>query len=100
MRRLTVFATLALVAVAAPAASQAPTVRLQAYAYDVETGEQLWETRLPTSVQGFPITYAVDGKQYVALPAGIGGGSWTTIPLELTPEKRRPNGGNGLFVFA
>ena len=22
------------------------------------------------------------------------------IPLELTPEKRRPNGGNGLFVFA
>ena len=72
----------------------------QAYAYDVETGEQLWETRLPTSVQGFPITYAVDGKQYVALPAGLGGGSWTTIPLELTPEKRRPNGGNGLFVFA
>ena len=72
----------------------------QAYAYDVETGEQLWETRLPTSVQGFPITYAVDGTQYVALPAGIGGGSWTTIPLELTPEKRRPNGGNGLFVFA
>ena len=72
----------------------------QAYAYDVETGEQLWETRLPTSVQGFPITYAVDGKQYVALPAGIGGGSWTTIPLELTPEKSRPNGGNGLFVFA
>ena len=72
----------------------------QAYAYDVETGEQLWETRLPTSVQGFPISYAVDGTQYVALPAGIGGGSWTTMPLELTPEKRRPNGGNGLFVFA
>ncbi len=71
-----------------------------AYAYDTATGEQLWETRLPTSVQGFPITYAVDGTQYVALPAGSGGGSWTTIPLELTPEKRRPSGGNGLFVFA
>jgi alcohol dehydrogenase (cytochrome c) len=72
----------------------------QAYAYDVETGEQLWETRLPTSVQGFPITYAVDGTQYVAVPTGTGGGSWTTIPLDLTPEKRRPSGGNGLFVFA
>ena len=72
----------------------------QAYAYDVETGEQLWETRLPTSVQGFPITYAVGGTQYVAIPTGIGGGSWTTIPLELTPEARRPNAGNGLFVFA
>ena len=72
----------------------------QAYAYDVKTGEQLWEIRLPTSVQGFPITYAVNGKQYVAIPTGIGGGSWTTIPRELTPEVRRPNAGNGLFVFA
>jgi len=71
------------------------------YAYDIETGESLWETRLPTSAQGFPITYAVDGKQYVAVPAGTGSGSWATIPLTLTPDKRRPsNGGNGLFVFA
>lgn len=72
----------------------------RAYAYDVATGDELWETRLPTSVQGFPITYAVDGRQYVAIGTGIGGGSWTTIPLELAPEKRRPSGGNGLFVFA
>ena len=70
------------------------------YAYDVATGESLWETRLPTSVQGFPITYAVDGTQYVAIPAGTGSGSWSTIPLTLTPEKRRPTAGNGLFVFA
>ena len=72
----------------------------QAYAYDTVTGEQLWKTRLPTSAQGFPITYAVDGKQYVALTTGAAGGSWATIPVELTPEKRRPNGGNGIFVFA
>ena len=72
----------------------------QAYAYDVRSGEQLWETRLPTSVQGFPITYSVDGRQYVAIGTGIGGGSWTSIPLQLSPENRRPNGGNGLFVFA
>mgnify|MGYP001181590029 FL=1 len=71
------------------------------YAYDIETGESLWETRLPTSAQGFPITYSVAGRQYVAVPAGTGSGSWATIPLQLTPEKRRPSsGGNGLFVFA
>ena len=70
------------------------------HAYDVATGESVWETRLPTSAQGFPITYAVNETQYVALPAGTGAGSWGTIPLTLTPEKRRPNGGNGLFVFA
>ena len=71
------------------------------YAFDAADGDILWQTRLPTSVQGFPITYAVAGKQYLAVPTGTGGGSWTSqIPLQLTPEKRRPVGANGLFVFA
>jgi alcohol dehydrogenase (cytochrome c) len=71
------------------------------YAYDAETGKILWQTRLPTSAQGFPITYLAKGKQYVAMPAGIGGGSWSTlIGLELAPEIRRPNSGNSLLVFA
>ena len=73
----------------------------QVYAFDAGSGETLWETRLPTSVQGFPITYAVGGKQYLAIPAGAGGASWGgMLPADLTPEKRRPVGGNGLFVFA
>jgi len=42
-----------------------------------------------------------NGKQYVAIPVGTGGGQWvTTIPAELTPEKRIPAGGNAIFVFA
>ena len=73
----------------------------QVFAFDAGSGETLWETRLPTSVQGFPITYAVAGKQYLAVPAGAGGASWGgMLPADLTPEKRRPVGGNGLFVFA
>ena len=40
------------------------------YAYDAATGQILWQTRLPTSAQGFPITYLANGKQYVAMPAG------------------------------
>src|SRR2546425_3683063 len=71
------------------------------YAYDAATGKILWQTRLPTSAQGFPITYLAKGKQYVAMPAGIGGGSWSTlITPELAPEIRRPNSGNTLLVFA
>jgi PQQ-dependent dehydrogenase (methanol/ethanol family) len=71
------------------------------YAHDAATGKLLWQTRLPTSAQGFPITYLSKGKQYVAMPAGIGGGSWSTlIPPELAPEIRRPNSGNALLVFA
>jgi alcohol dehydrogenase (cytochrome c) len=68
-------------------------------AYDAATGEVLWEVRLPTSVQGFPITYAVDGEQYVAVPAGLGGGSPRFVPDRLAPEIRNPRSGNGLFVF-
>jgi alcohol dehydrogenase (cytochrome c) len=71
------------------------------YAYDGVSGKILWQTRLVTSAQGFPITYLAKGKQYVAVPAGTGGGSWSTlIPTELAPEIKRPNSGNSLFVFA
>jgi PQQ-dependent dehydrogenase (methanol/ethanol family) len=71
------------------------------YAYDTQTGTLLWQTRTPTSAQGFPITYAVRERQYVAVPAGFGGGSWTSqIPIELTPEIKRPASGNSILVFA
>ena len=69
-------------------------------AYDVRTGEQLWETRLGRSVEGFPITYAVDGVQYVAVPTGQGGGSPWRIPTFLATEIVVPEGGhNALYVF-
>ena len=71
------------------------------YVHDATNGEILWQTRLPTSIQGFPISYAVDGRQYLAVPVGAGGASWgTLLPSELTPEKRIPRAGNGVFVFA
>jgi alcohol dehydrogenase (cytochrome c) len=71
------------------------------YAYDAATGKILWQTRLLTSAQGFPITYLAKGKQYVAMPAGTGGGSWSTlIPSELAPEIRQPKSGNAVLVFA
>src|SRR5215472_2585796 len=64
------------------------------YAYDAASGKILWQTRLTTSPQGFPISYLARGKQFVAIPAGVGGGSWSTlIPPELAPEIRRPNSG-------
>lgn len=71
------------------------------YVYDATTGKILYQTRLSTSVQGFPITYAVNGRQYLAVPVGTGGGNWiTTIPADTLPEKQPPPDGNALFVFA
>jgi alcohol dehydrogenase (cytochrome c) len=69
-------------------------------AIDVETGEILFETRLNTSVQGFPLTYRVDGKQYVAVPTGLGGGSPRNVPALIAPDVRHPVTGNGIHVFA
>ncbi len=39
-------------------------------AFDVGTGEQLWKTALPTSANATPMTYEIDGKQYVVVVAG------------------------------
>ena len=68
-------------------------------AWDTATGRELWGTRLPTSVQGFPISYEVSGVQYVAVSTGLGGGSPRFVPAAVSPEIRYPRSGNGLFVF-
>lgn len=69
-------------------------------AVDVKTGKVLWETRLGTSVQGFPLTFSVDGKQYIAVSTGLGGGSPRMVPGVLAPEVHYPSNGNALYVFA
>ena len=46
-------------------------------AYDVADGKQLWQDRLPAGGQSTPMSYAVDGEQYVVTAAG-GHGSFHT----------------------
>ncbi len=69
------------------------------HAYDVSNGEELWRTRLATSVQGFPVSFAIDGEQYIAIPSGRDGGSPWRIGNFLAPELVSPNGHNALYVF-
>ena len=71
------------------------------HAFDAETGELLWQTRAGASVQGGITTYAVDGRQYVAVPVGTGATSWSNhTPAATTPELTRPRHGNAIVVFA
>ncbi len=67
-------------------------------AFDVRTGEVLWETRLGAPAHGYPITYEAGGKQYVAVPTGLG--IFRTITGTLNPEIYQPSNGNALYVFA
>ena len=69
-------------------------------AYDVRTGETLWQARLGTSVQGFPVSFSVDGRQYIAVTTGLGGGSPRMVPRTIAPDVRHPQTGNALYVFA
>jgi len=69
-------------------------------AVDASTGKILWSTRLATSVQGFPISFSVDGRQYIAVTTGLGGGSPRLVPSTLAPEIRVPTAGQALYVFA
>ena len=39
-------------------------------AFDLHTGEVLWETDLPAAGTAVPVTYEVNGEQYVVIPAG------------------------------
>ena len=70
-------------------------------AFDVRTGETLWQTRLATTVQGYPVTFSVGGRQYVAVTTGASsGGSPRVVPRTIIPEMRQPQTGNAVYVFA
>ena len=66
-------------------------------ALDQNTGEVLWEVDLGSAVTGHPVTYAVDGKQYVAVSTGVS--VVTGLVSRLTPELST-GVDNTIFVFA
>jgi len=68
-------------------------------ALDVRTGEVLWQVRLETAVQGFPVTFTANGRQYVAVTTGNGGGSPRQVPRTIAPEITPPTSGHTLYVF-
>ncbi|MBN1238297.1 MAG: PQQ-binding-like beta-propeller repeat protein [Gammaproteobacteria bacterium] len=69
-------------------------------AYDQRDGDVLWEARLNDVSSSSPITYAVDGRQYVALVVGEGGFHARSF-APLVPELRSPpNRGATVWVFA
>jgi alcohol dehydrogenase (cytochrome c) len=69
-------------------------------AFDANTGRILWEIRLDAAVQGFPLTFTVGGKQYVAVTTSNGGGSPRQVPGLVASDVHSPATGNALHVFA
>ncbi len=66
-------------------------------AFDQKTGKVAWEVNLGSSVTGYPITFSVDGKQYVA--ASTGSSVTTASQRRLLPGLKAGTE-NRLYVFA
>jgi alcohol dehydrogenase (cytochrome c) len=69
-------------------------------AVDVKTGKVLWKVRLGTSVQGHPVSFSIDGRQYIAVTTGLGGGSPRDVPNIIAKDIHFPLNGNALYVFS
>jgi alcohol dehydrogenase (cytochrome c) len=67
-------------------------------AYDDQTGKLLWETRLSDVPSNSPISYTVNGKQYIAIGVGNGGAQATGF-LPLVPEIQNVDRAPAVWVF-
>jgi alcohol dehydrogenase (cytochrome c) len=67
-------------------------------ALDADNGQVLWQTRLASQAVGGTVTYSVNGRQYIAIPAG--GGGINAAAILMTPDVDAVSGGNAVYVFA
>jgi alcohol dehydrogenase (cytochrome c) len=68
------------------------------HAYDDQTGKLLWETRLSDVPSNAPISYTVNGKQYIAIGVGNGGAQATGF-APLVPEIQNVDRSPAVWVF-
>ena len=67
-------------------------------AFDDETGEVLWQFQTGSGIVGQPVTWEMDGEQYVAVASGWGG----AVPLwggEVAKQVKYLNQGGSMWVF-
>ena len=72
-----------------------------AFALDARTGEKLWSFNTGARIAAPPVSFAVNGRQYIAISTGGGSGTETFVP-RIWPESKAhyPQAASTLFVFA
>jgi alcohol dehydrogenase (cytochrome c) len=66
-------------------------------AFDDTTLEELWKTNLGAGFNAPPMTFEVNGKQYLAIASGLGAAARSTIAK--TPELKDQRNATVLYVF-
>jgi alcohol dehydrogenase (cytochrome c) len=74
------------------------TADRQFFALNTDNGELLWQTRLNGDVSGAPVSYEIDGKQYVAIASGGRAAPTTTLGRLVGVDV--PQGSGVMWVFA
>ena len=64
------------------------------FALNGRTGEELWSFQTGSGHRGGPMSYAVDGKQYIATPSG-----WGSRLAQFFPELLGARQGATVFAF-
>jgi alcohol dehydrogenase (cytochrome c) len=67
-------------------------------AFDDATGEVLWQANIGAPVSGYPVSFAVDGKQYIAVTTGPS--LVAAAARRVTPELTGDSGAGQVVVFA
>jgi PQQ-dependent dehydrogenase (methanol/ethanol family) len=68
------------------------------HAYDAENGQDLWSFRTGSGIRGGLISYTAGGKQYIAVPSGLGSLVMGLYP-HIWPEVADFPAGAAMFVF-
>ena len=71
----------------------------EVFALDAKSLEKVWSFPTGAGVNAPPMTFTVDGKQYVAILVGVGG-AWDKWFIEATPELKSQSPSSMLYVFA
>jgi alcohol dehydrogenase (cytochrome c) len=74
------------------------TADRQFFALDAANGELLWQTRLNGDVSGAPVSYEIDGTQYIAVASGGRAAPTTTLGRLVGVDV--PQGSGVMWVFA
>jgi alcohol dehydrogenase (cytochrome c) len=70
------------------------------YAFDARSGKVLWSHHMTSGVIGVPVSYRVDGKQFIAVQSGWGGVSPFYGGKIMNADFKNMRLGGRLYVFA
>ena len=71
----------------------------EVFALDAKSLDKVWSFHTGSGVNAPPVSFSVDGKQYIAILVGTGG-AWDKWFIDSTPELKSMQPGSMLYVFA